>query len=86
MSPDTLTAACVVSATGAAAAPAWLPAGPAVLPVAVLLLPGSPSPTSTGTSAFTLPEGSSAWLCAYRKDDENLFNGYTASAPRPAST
>ncbi|MEU0526759.1 CDP-alcohol phosphatidyltransferase family protein [Streptomyces niveus] len=38
VSPDTLTAAGVVSAAGAAAAVAWLPAGPlAALPVAALL-------------------------------------------------
>ncbi|MFJ2899248.1 CDP-alcohol phosphatidyltransferase family protein [Streptomyces sp. NPDC087218] len=37
VSPDALTAAGVVSAAGAAAALAWLPAGPAALPVAVLL-------------------------------------------------
>ncbi|MET9553813.1 CDP-alcohol phosphatidyltransferase family protein [Streptomyces sp. NPDC006645] len=38
VSPDTLTAAGVVSAAGAGAAVAWLPAGPlAALPVAVLL-------------------------------------------------
>ncbi|MEV8410505.1 hypothetical protein AB0R12_33415, partial [Streptomyces niveus] len=38
VSPDTLTAAGVVSAAGAGAALAWLPAGPlAALPVAVLL-------------------------------------------------
>ncbi|MEV7720178.1 hypothetical protein AB0Q93_23260, partial [Streptomyces sp. NPDC088184] len=38
VSPDTLTAAGVVAAAGAAAALAWLPAGPAAaLPVALLL-------------------------------------------------
>ncbi|MFD4225303.1 CDP-alcohol phosphatidyltransferase family protein [Streptomyces sp. NPDC058545] len=37
VSPDTLTAAGVASAAGAAAALAWLPTGPAALPVAVLL-------------------------------------------------
>lgn len=37
VSPDTVTAAGVIAAAGAAAALAWLPAGPAALPVAVLL-------------------------------------------------
>ncbi|MEE1789943.1 phosphatidate cytidylyltransferase [Streptomyces sp. BE308] len=37
VSPDTLTAAGVAAAAGGAAALAWLPAGPAALPVAVLL-------------------------------------------------
>lgn len=37
VSPDTVTAAGVLAAAGAAAALAWLPAGPAALPVALLL-------------------------------------------------
>lgn len=37
VSPDTVTAAGVLASAGAAAALAWLPAGPAALPVAVLL-------------------------------------------------
>ncbi|MBO0517247.1 glycoside hydrolase family 97 catalytic domain-containing protein [Streptomyces beijiangensis] len=32
------------------------------------------------TSAFTLPGDAAAWLGAYRKDNENLFNGYGATA------
>ncbi|MFE7712447.1 glycoside hydrolase family 97 catalytic domain-containing protein [Streptomyces sp. NPDC057486] len=42
-------------------------------------LPGDTGDVLHETSAFTLPEGSSAWLGAYRKDNENLFNGYTTS-------
>ncbi|MFJ7489927.1 glycoside hydrolase family 97 catalytic domain-containing protein [Streptomyces sp. NPDC097727] len=41
-------------------------------------------PDNTGNvlreaSAFTLPEGASAWLGNYRKDNENLFNAYSAA-------
>ncbi|MFE7788279.1 glycoside hydrolase family 97 catalytic domain-containing protein [Streptomyces sp. NPDC057460] len=42
-------------------------------------LPGDTGNVLQETSAFTLPEGSSAWLGAYRKDNENLFNAYTAA-------
>lgn len=42
-------------------------------------LPGGTGNVLQETSAFTLPEGSSAWLGAYRKDNENLFDAYTAA-------
>ncbi|WTK33649.1 glycoside hydrolase family 97 protein [Streptomyces sp. NBC_01527] len=42
-------------------------------------LPGDTGDVLREASAFTLPEGSSAWLGDYRKDNENLFNAYTAA-------
>ncbi|MFJ3270827.1 MULTISPECIES: glycoside hydrolase family 97 protein [unclassified Streptomyces] len=42
-------------------------------------LPGGTGDVLREASAFTLPEGSSAWLGDYRKDNENLFNAYTAA-------
>ncbi|WP_406294566.1 glycoside hydrolase family 97 catalytic domain-containing protein [Streptomyces sp. NBC_00624] len=42
-------------------------------------LPGDTGNVLREASAFTLPEGSSAWLGDYRKDNENLFDAYTAA-------
>ncbi|MET7787128.1 glycoside hydrolase family 97 catalytic domain-containing protein [Streptomyces sp900116325] len=42
-------------------------------------LPGDTGDVLREASAFTLPEDSSAWLGDYRKDNENLFNAYTAA-------
>ncbi|MGW1655897.1 glycoside hydrolase family 97 catalytic domain-containing protein [Streptomyces atratus] len=43
------------------------------------VLPGDTGNVLRETSAFTLPEGASAWLGNYRKDNENLFNAYSAT-------
>ncbi|MFD4945314.1 glycoside hydrolase family 97 catalytic domain-containing protein [Streptomyces sp. NPDC058409] len=43
------------------------------------VLPGDTGNVLREASAFTLPEGASAWLGNYRKDNENLFNAYSAT-------
>ncbi|MCX4769611.1 Retaining alpha-galactosidase precursor [Streptomyces sp. ADI92-24] len=42
-------------------------------------LPGDTGDVLREASAFTLPEGASAWLGNYRKDNENLFRAYSAA-------